>query len=878
MDDVLMHYGTPRHSGRYPWGSGDNPYQHETDFLSGVRKLEKQGVSQKEIADFYGMTVNELRKRKSIAVNQEKSYLRYQISEMQKEGLGASEIGRRLGKNESTIRSLMDETSKERQTLNEVTVDILKKNVAEQKYIDVGDGVASSMGITKNRLDTAVQYMVDEGYELHKIRVPQVNNPGKYTTVMALCEPGTTWDTLRENKDKIGLVNERFDAPQSVGLLLERPPQSISSKRVQVVYGPDGGSTKDGLIELRRGVEDLDLGNSHYAQVRIVVDDSHYLKGVAVYSDNLPDGVDVRFNTNKKNTGNPLDAMKELKADSDNPLGSTIKPGGQRGALNIVNEQGDWQEWSKTLSSQFLSKQSVKLAQQQLSFAEQQRRQEFAEISSLTNPTVRKHMLEEFAEKCDTAAVHLKAASMPGQSNSVILPINSLKPNEVYAPNYKNGTQVVLVRHPHGGTFELPQLTVNNRNQEARKILGPTNDAIGIHHSVAAQLSGADFDGDTVVVIPNDLRRVRTSPPLEGLKGFDPQVYKLPKDAPKISSDTKQREMGIVSNLITDMTIQRAPSEDIAKAVRHSMVVIDSEKHHLDYLQSARDNDIELLKKRYQQKPDAEGKKKYGGAATLISRSKSTVRVPERAQRFGIDPATGEKIHFYTNRTYVDKHGKVQQSMEKSTQMREAKDAFSLVSSANNGTGTAMERVYANYANSMKAMGNAARKQALNTKESSYSPEARVRYEAEVRSLNAKLTEAKAWSPKERQAQICADHIYRTKLRENPEMSDDTKKKVKRQALISARTRLGGKKPQVEFTAREWEAVQAGAISKTKLTELLRYANDDHVKQLALPKSTTVMTSSKIAMARSRLKAGYSWDEVAKMLGVSRSTLQSALK
>lgn len=878
MDDVLMHYGTPRHSGRYPWGSGENPYQHETDFLSGVRKLEKEGMSQKEIADFYEMTVNELRKRKSIAVNQEKAYLRYQISEMQAQGLGASEIGRRLGKNESTIRSLMDETSKERQNLNEVTVDILKKNVDEQKYIDVGDGVASSMGITKNRLDTAVQYLVDEGYALHKIRVPQVNNPGKYTTVMALCEPGTTWDTLRENKNKIGLVNERFEDPKSVGLLLERPPQSISSKRVQVVYGPDGGATKDGLIELRRGVKDLDMGNSHYAQVRIVVDDSHYLKGVAVYSDDLPEGVDVRFNTNKKDTGNPLAAMKELKTDSDNPLGSTIKPGGQRGALNIVNEQGDWQEWSKTLSSQFLSKQSVKLAQQQLSFAEQQRKQEYAEICSLTNPTVRKHMLEEFAEKCDTAAVHLKAASMPGQSNSLILPVNSLKPNEVYAPNYKNGTQVVLVRHPHGGTFELPQLTVNNRNAEAKKMLGATNDAIGIHHSVAAQLSGADFDGDTVVVIPNDLRRVRTRPPLEGLKNFDPQVYKLPDDAPRIASDTKQREMGIVSNLITDMTIQKAPSEDIVKAVRHSMVVIDSEKHHLDYLQSARDNDIELLKKRYQQKPDAEGKKKYGGAATLISRSKSTVRVPERTQRFGIDPATGEKIHFYTNRYYTDKHGKLQKSLEKSTQMREAKDAFSLVSSANNGTGTAMERVYASYANSMKAMGNAARKQALNTRESSYSPEARIKYDVEVKRLNAKLTEAKAWSPKERQAQICADHIYRSKLRENPEMSDDTKKKIKRQALISARTRLGGKKPQITFTDREWEAVQAGAVSKTKLTELLRYADDDHVKQLALPKSTTVMTSSKIAMARSRLNAGYSWDEVAKMLGVSRSTLQSALK
>lgn len=878
MYDELWHYGTPRHSGRYPWGSGENPYQHETDFLSGVRKLASEGVNEKDIASLYGMSVNELRKRRSIAVNQEKAYLRYKISEMQKQGVSVSEIGRRLGKNESTIRSLMNETSQERQKLNEATIDVLKRNISEKKYIDVGDGVASGMGITKNRLDTAVQSMVDEGYELHKIRVPQVNNPGKYTTVMALCEPGTTWDELRRNKNKIGLVNEKFDNPKSVGLLLERPPISVSSKRVQVMYGPDGGATKDGLIEIRRGVSDLDLGNAHYAQVRIAVDDSHYLKGVAVYSDNLPDGVDIRFNTNKQNTGDPHDAMKPLKPDSDNPFGSTIKPGGQRGALNIVSEQGDWQEWSKTLSSQFLSKQSVKLAQQQLSFSERQRKLEYAEINSLTNPTVRKHMLEEFAEQCDTAAVHLKAASMPGQSNSLILPINSLKPTEVYAPNYKNGTQVVLVRHPHGGTFELPQLTVNNRNPEAKKIIGPSDDAIGIHHSVAAQLSGADFDGDTVVVIPNDSRKVRVSSPLEGLKGFDPLVYKLPKDAPGMSPDMKQREMGIVSNLITDMTLQKAPTSDIVKAVRHSMVVIDSEKHHLDWKQSAKDNDIELLKKRYQQKPDAEGKKKYGGAATLISRAKSTVRVPERAQRIRIDPATGEKIFFNTNRTYVDKHGKVQLSTEKSTQMRETKDAFSLVSSTNNGTGTAMERVYANYANAMKALANQARKDAYHTKESSYSPEARSKYEREVASLNAKLTAAKAWSPKERNAQICADHIFRTKLMDNPEMTDDTKKRTKQQALIMARARLGGTKPKVTFSAKEWEAVQAGAISKTKLTELLRYADSDEVKQLAMPKTTKALTSTKIAMARSRLNAGYSWDEVAKMMGVSRSTLQAALK
>lgn len=876
MQDELMHYGTPRHSGRYPWGSGENPYQHEPDFLSGVRKLEKQGISEKEIAEFYEMSVSDLRKRKSLAINEEKAYLRARIADYQSQGMGYSEIGRILGKNESTIRSLVNESSKARQAVNEATIKVLKDNVDEKRYLDVGDGVASGMGITKNRLDTAVQSLVDEGYSLHKIRVPQVTNPGKYTQMMVLCQPDVTWDELRQNKEKIGLVNERFTDPKGVNLLMPRDPVPISVKRVQVVYGSEGGSAKDGLIELRPGVKDLDLGNAHYAQVRISVDGTHYLKGVAVYNSDLPKGVDIRFNTNKKDTGNPLDAMKPMKDDPDNPFGSTIK--NQKGALNIVGEEGDWQEWSRTLSSQFLSKQSVKLAQQQLNFAEQQRKQEYAEILSLTNPTVKKHMLEEFADKCDTAAVHLKAAAMPGQSNSLILPVNSLKPTEVYAPNYKNGTQVVLVRHPHGGTFEIPQLTVNNRNKEARQMMGPSNDAIGIHFSVAAQLSGADFDGDTVVVIPNNSRQVRTSKALGQLKDFDPKIYKLPDSAPTIKPDIKQREMGVVSNLITDMTIQNAPTDDIAKAVKHSMVVIDSEKHHLDYLQSARDNDIENLKRRYQQKPEAEGKKKYGGAATLISRSKSEVRVPERRMVTRIDPNTGEKIFYPTNRTYVDKKGNTVLSMEKSTQMREAKNAFDLVSSANNGTGTAMERVYAKYANSMKAMANSARKQSVHTKETLYSPEARNRYSDEVESLTNKLVNAKAWSPKERNAQIFANHVYQTKLNDNPGMTDDTKKKTKQQALTMARSRLGGKKPKIIFTDKEWEAVQAGAISKTKLTELLRYADSDQVKELALPKTTTKLSTSKIAMAKSRLNAGYSWEEVAKMLGVSKSTLQKAVK
>ena len=42
--EEIKHYGTKRHSGRYPWGSGDQPYQHGIDFLGRYDTLKKQGI------------------------------------------------------------------------------------------------------------------------------------------------------------------------------------------------------------------------------------------------------------------------------------------------------------------------------------------------------------------------------------------------------------------------------------------------------------------------------------------------------------------------------------------------------------------------------------------------------------------------------------------------------------------------------------------------------------------------------------------------------------------------------------------------------------------------------------------------------------------
>lgn len=127
-------------------------------------------------------------------------------------------------------------------------------------------------------------------------------------------------------------------------------------------------------------------------------------------------GVDIMFNTNKHNTGNKLDAMKSISDDPDYPFGSVIrqrkyidKDGSEKlSPINIVNEEGDWQKWSKTLSSQMLSKQPVELAKQQLDLSYASKRDELNEIQSLTNPVIKKKLLQSFSDGADSYAVSLK--------------------------------------------------------------------------------------------------------------------------------------------------------------------------------------------------------------------------------------------------------------------------------------------------------------------------------------------------------------------------------------------------------------------------------------------------------------------------------------
>lgn len=913
--DNVKHYGIMRKSGRYPWGSGGDDSaagraHRGRTFIETIRELEGQGMSKTEIAQGFGMTTTQLRDATTIANNAVRRENQLKAEKLREKGWSATAIGKEMGLNESSVRQLLNPSVQERTQILENTTNMLRDEVDKGGWIDIGKGTEYYIpggGISKEKLRAAVAVLKDEGYQQIDVQVDQAGTRNK-TTIKTLCPPGTTYKDVVTSKENIrGLTKVSEDGGRTL-MGMDHDPLPISSDRIGINYKEDGGHMADGVIYVRPGVKDVNIGGSKYAQVRINVDGTHYLKGMAMYKDDLPDGVDLVFNTNKKRADigtDKLKAMKPQSEDKDNPFGATVKRqiveldanGKEKvtSVMNILQEEGNWDDWSRTLSSQVLSKQSPKLAKQLLDETYARKKREYDEIMQLTNPTVREKLLQSFSDAADSDAVHLSAAGMPRSSYHVILPFNSLKDNEVYAPNFNQGERVALIRYPHGGTFEIPELTVNNNAPAPKATIGRAKDAIGINHRVAERLSGADFDGDFVMVIPNDSGSIKSTPALKQLEKFDPQSYKLPDDAPKMSARTKGKQMGDVSNLITDMTIQKASMDEISRAVRHSMVVIDAEKHHLDYKRSAQDFGIAALKEKYQ------GDKK-AGAATLVSRATSQERVDARKPRpvapkkdpvtgkpipgtggGPIDAATGKKVYVPTGetRTVVRrlKNGEVRTKTEPvkmvSTKLAETDDAYTLLSK--NG-GTLIERVYADHSNRLKALANLSRKEMVNNTDSiPVSRSAKRVYKSEVDQLKADLHVALMNSPRERRAQVLANTLIAQKKAANPEMDDATLKKVKSQALTAARTRTGAKKTLVPITERQWEAVQAGAVSKSMLKQILDNADIERVKELATPRQGNLMGNAEAARARSLASQGLTQAEIARVLGVSLTTLKRGL-
>ena len=988
-EEFLEHYGIPRRSGRYPWGSGDDPYQHRNDFLGRVETLKKSGWTEtpENIKKEFGITTTQYRREKKIANDERRMLSVATAKALQKDGLGATEIGRKMGVRESTVRSWLNEDSESRMLKTKQTAEFLKDQVDKKKMIDVGVGVERELNISREKLDTALTMLEREGYHVHGGRVPQPTNKNQSTTLKVLAAPDIPHSAIFKFED-VKTINDYIS--KDGGDTYEKKftyPASMDSKRLRIRYaddvGPDGarGVDKDGIVEIRRGVKDLSLGESRYSQVRILVDKTHYIKGMAVYSDDLPDGVDVMFNTNKSRDIPMKKVLKEIKNDPDNPFGSNIKDadqGGQYwytdsngkkklGLINKRSDEGDWSDWADTLPSQFLSKQSKQLAKKQLDLAKADKEAEFQEIMSLTNPTVKKYYLDKFASSCDGAAVDLKAAALPGQKYHVIIPVNNLKDNEIYAPQYKPGTKLALVRYPHGGTFEIPILTVTDKNQIAKKLIGTSStDAVCINKKVADRLSGADFDGDTVMCIPTHDRKgkvkIQSQPELEGLKGFDNKLayghtkkvvdpdgtehyYRGKKEFKVMGKNQTNIEMGKISNLITDMTLAGANNDELAAAVRHSMVVIDAEKHKLDYRQSYIDNNIATLKMRYQPKYDDNGNViGSGGAATIISRSKGPKNVlkrkgeprinqkgkpwynPDKPEGSLLYTTADDKDVYYADSTYNKKTGsktvittdgkkitynmndkndrdkyepvmgkdpktgkvvftnkdktisyRVKERTIEVKRMADTDDAYTLVS----GSRHPMEILYADYANSMKAMANKARKAMVTTGNLEYNSNANKIYKKEVASLKSQLNDALKNAVKERTALRLANAEIRDKKEANPNMTPGELKKISQRSLSKYREEVGSvsrRKRSIKISDKEWEAIQAGAVSNDVLKKILDNSDPDTLRERAMPKASNIPSTAQISRMKAMNASNFTINQIAEKMNLSPSTVSKYLK
>ena len=967
-ESSLQHYGTPRHSGRYPWGSGDNPYQRNEDFHRVYNDLKAQGYSDKEMAEMFStsdhkVSINELKARRSMSSQQEKERQRIQVMRLHdKKGMGWTAIAKELGlPNESSARSLYAGAKAPKKALNQQVADRLEKVLKEKGgFLDISTGTelgypwtgdAQKTGISSSQMRTASIMLKEKGYSVHVINIPQVTNPGQYTNTTVLAPAGTTKKDIFNNLDKLHSV-EDYTPDAGKTWWVPEWPAAIDRSRVYVRFaetGQDGkgpgGKDRDGMVEIRPGLKDLSLGDSTYCQVRIAVkncdvegktDDygnpepsTRYIKGMAVYSDEIPDGYDIVVDSSKSIKKGDAKAFKPIKSETDvnEVFGAKIMPEGQDhyegedgemhlGYVNKVNAEGTWSDWSKTLPSQFLSKQPKELIKRQLNLTYADALDEFNTIKNYTNDVVRQKALEEFASQCDSAAVDLKAAALPRQQSHVLIPINTLKDTEVFAPGYDDGEEVVLIRYPHEGTFQIPRLIVNNKNKEGIKFIGKTApDAIGINHNVAEILSGADFDGDTVTVIPTSkIVNIKNKPPLEDLVGFDAkEAYPYRPGMKHLSKKQTQTEMGVISNLITDMTMIGATDQELARAVKYSQTVIDAEKHNLDYKRSYAENDIESLKKKYQVKPqdfDENGnllphKKGYGGAGTLISRASAEMHINEQqlAQDNGEGglkkawrpDSSGELKYMETGRTRMvpdknkdgtfkyDENGKKIYKevpvMQKVSKMSQVTDARQLMS--NPEKGYIQEELYAEYANNMKHLAIQARKEAFAIKPAKCNPEAAAAYKDEVQSLNNKLQRALKNAPRERQAQVLANIAMKELKEANPGMDNDKLKKEAQLAMSKARNQVGANKKdvQVVIEPREWEAIQKNAISPSKLREILKNTDSDRVKKLASPTTpANVLPKTKINRIKAMANSGYTLAQIAEALDISKTSVSKYIK
>ena len=965
-------------SGRYHHGEGENPHQHDYDPEYEFAQMKHRGASEEEILKAMGLSTTEYRKLVKELKSKDMTARHEDVVKLSEMGLGATAIAKELSKrygyeiSEGTIRGDLKRIAageKVRVTKLEATkkilIDTLNEHTEDGKpytFVDVGEGSEKYINVSQVLKDGAVSAIARENTDVfeHVIQVAQVNNSQQKTTVKFLVkvnDPSLTEGKsetevkkaaaayLHQHYDEMApITSSVIGAAEGVPSSVRKVeyPVSISHERVMIGYSDDpvngdDNLAKDGTMIIRPSAKDLTMtdcdtqtGVTHYAQVRIAVDDSHYCKGMAMYGreDQFPPGVDVIFYTNKTSNKSWDKVLKEFKktkdengnivVDKDNPFGADLKATGQRyyydengekkmSAVNVLREEGDWNEYRKSLSAQFLSKQNLAFARNQLNTSIDNAKTQFDEIAAVKNAQVRNKLLEDFAESCDAKAIDLSAAATTGQLTQVLLPCPSLKSTtynddgsikeygHVYAPNYPDGHKLAIIRYPHANICEIPVLIVNNSNPEGKTQIGRGLDAIGLPKSALDQLSGADTDGDTGTCI--DVTKleelglhVDTTKYFDELIGFDSKAAAPMTDVTVLNKNWNARsdgtsgktmskrdrglQMGRITNCISNMQKATGVTRDeMVRAMKYSMIVIDAYKHNLDWKGAEQEYGIKEIYDKY-----SSGDKKaiwtvskastQGGLETQDFKYESYTKADgtEGQKKVYINTETGEKYWSYTGREYEKLKedpttgkktgtGEMVKATQKSTGMEDAwrrgEDATALVSAYN----TPMEQEYAKYSNAMHDIANQARKMMVNNTETVVATaEVKAQYVNEVASLKAKLEVAQQNAPKERLAQMYAQAALKSWKANNPEDAKDSdmlkKKRTYFQNQARARTGANGSGTRVKISAKEYEAINAGAVPKNTVTDVLKRCDKNTLNKQAVPHDESAVSDFAIAMVK----------------------------
>src|SRR5699024_3398393 len=240
---------------------------------SRVNELKGSGKSEREILDIinselpkeYQLGTTEFRVAQRRAKHDRRQLQYDRIRSLKEDGLTATEIGREMGLNESTVRSILNSGVTERVGRAEEIAKTLKDEVDRKGMIDISEGAERVLGVTEGQLDEAAYILEAEyGYKRYGVGVKNTTNPRQQTNTTVLAKPEFDQKYAYQHQDQIQALGDyHFDSDTGVARKLQRP-SSLDSSRVAVRYAEDGGIDKDGVIEIRRGVADLDLGKSHY--------------------------------------------------------------------------------------------------------------------------------------------------------------------------------------------------------------------------------------------------------------------------------------------------------------------------------------------------------------------------------------------------------------------------------------------------------------------------------------------------------------------------------------------------------------------------------------------------------------------------------------